>query len=266
MRLLFASVSAAAFLTTTATVLATDGLHWSFVAPVAKPVPAVRHTFSVRNPIDAFVLQRLEAKSLSINTEADKTTLIRRVTFDVTGLPPTPQETREFLADHASDAYEKVIRRLLNSPHFGERWGQHWLDVVRFGESNGYEHDVDRPQAWRYRDWVVRALNQDMPYDRFIQMQVAGDLMSPKDFDSRVATGFLRAGPFHITGGNLDPKEMRQEWLTEAVAGIGTGILGLSIGCARCHDHKYDPIPQVDYYRLQAFFSTTANDDMKFDP
>ena len=179
----------------------------------------------------------------------------------MTGLPPAPAEIAAFLSDKRPDAYERVVQRLLGSPRFGERWAQHWLDVVRFAESNGYEHDLDRPQAWRYRDWVVNALNTDMGYDQFLQSQVAGDLIAPDSFEQRVATGFLRTGPFHITGGNLDPLEMRQEWLTEVVAGIGNGVLGLTIGCARCHDHKFDPIPQSDYYRLQACFASAANLD-----
>jgi len=235
--------------------------HWAFVRPVRPAVPRVKHSAWVRNPIDAFVLQKLASKRLEPSPPADRNTLLRRVTFDLTGLPPTPSEIADFLADRSSNAYDKVVHRLLSSPHFGERWGQHWLDVVRFAESNGYEHDLDRDQAWRYRDWVVRALNIDKPYDQFLREQVAGDLLAPKDFDTHVATGFLRAGPFHITGGNLDPLEMRQEWLTEAVAGIGNGVLGLTINCARCHNHKFDPIPQADYYRLQAFLAPVANRD-----
>jgi hypothetical protein len=214
--------------------------------------------------VDAFVLDRLERAGLAPAVEADRRTLLRRVTFDLTGLPPTPEEIASFLGDRRAGAYERVVDRLLGSKGFGERWGQHWLDVVRFAESNGYEHDDDRPQAWRYRDWVVDALNADMPFDRFVLLQVAGDLLGPDSFEMRTATGFLRTGPFHLTGGNLDPLEMRQEWLTEAVAGIGTGILGLSIGCARCHDHKFDPISQREYYQLQAFLHATANEDRTF--
>jgi len=241
-----------------------EGAHWAFVKPVRPAVPRVAHAASVRNSVDAFVLKSLESRGLTPSPPADRRALIRRVTFDLTGLPPTPSEIAAFLADSSPNAYDRVVSRLLASPHFGERWAQHWLDVVRFGESNGYEHDGDRPQAWRYRDWVVAAFNSDMPYDRFVKLQVAGDLLAPNDFQARVATGFLRAGPYHITGGNLDPVDMRQEWLTEAVAGIGNGILGLTIGCARCHDHKYDPIPQADYYRMQAFFAAAADrDDVK---
>ena len=233
--------------------------HWAFHRPVRPPVPKVMQTNWVKNPIDAFILHKLEQRGLSPSPPAERLTLLRRVTFDLTGLPPTPDEITNFLADRSPLAYETVVSRLLNSKRFGERWAQHWLDVVRFAESNGYEHDLDRPQSWRYRDWVVEALNADKPYNRFLQEQVAGDLLAPDDFNTHVATGFLRAGPFHITGGNLDPNEMRQEWLTETVNTIGNGVLGLTIGCARCHDHKFDPIPQTDYYRLQAFFAAVAN-------
>ena len=217
----------------------------------------------MRNPIDAFVLSELEKKGLSLNRPADRRALLRRVTFDVTGLPPTPEEVKAFLADASPDAYDKVVRRLLASPAYGERWGQHWLDVVRFAETNGYEHDLERPQAWRYRDWVVSALNADMPYDRFLQYQIAGDEIEPANFEARVATGFLRSGPRHITGGNQDEPVNRQEWLTEAANGLSNAVLGLTAGCARCHDHKYDPISQRDYYRLQAFFAASDNHEFK---
>ena len=227
----------------------------------ATPNPLLRKEGAYGNPVDLFVLAKLREKGLSLSPAADRRTIIRRVTYDLTGLPPSPEETAAFLADGRANAYDRVVDRLLASPRFGERWAQHWLDVARFAESNGYEHDLDRTQAWRYRDWVVNALNADLPYDRFLQMQIAGDLIQPDSFDARVATGFLRCGPFHITGGNLDPAEMRQEWLTEAVAGIGNGVLGLTVGCARCHDHKYDPITQKEYYGLQAFFAAAANDD-----
>ena len=236
--------------------------HWSFVPPVRPRVPAIRNREWVRNPIDAFVLAALERKGLSPAPEADRRTLLRRVSLTLTGLPPAPDEIEAFVRDRSPDAYEKVVHRLLESPRYGERWGQHWLDVVRFAETNGFELDADRPQAWRYRDWVVQALNEDMPYDRFISLQVAGDELAPDDWDARVATGFLRAGPRHVVGGNVDPAEDRQEWLTEAVNGLGNAVMGLTIGCARCHDHKYDPVPARDYYRLQAFFA--AADDQDF--
>ncbi|MFN3652721.1 MAG: PSD1 and planctomycete cytochrome C domain-containing protein [Armatimonadota bacterium] len=236
--------------------------HWAFQSPVRPAVPRPRQQGWARNPVDAFVLARLEARGLKPSPEADRLTLLRRVTLDLTGLPPTTAEIAGFLGDRRPDAYERAVDRLLASPRFGERWAQHWLDVVRFGETNGFELDGDRPQAWRYRDYVVRSLNEDRPYDRFLTEQIAGDLLDPKSFDLRVATGFLRAGPQHVVGGNQDEAVNRQEWLTEAVAGVGSAVMGLTIGCARCHDHKYDPVSQADYYRLQAFFAPTINHEL----
>src|SRR5262249_8163466 len=151
---------------------------------------------------------------------ADHRALIRRVTFDLSGLPPTPQEIDSFVNDRSPQAYQKVVKRLLASPRFGERWGQHWLDVVRYAETNGYEHDGERPQAWRYRDYVIKAFNEDKPYNQFLLEQIAGDVITPDDFEKHVATGFLRAGPQHLTGGNQDSPVNRQEWLTEAVNGV----------------------------------------------
>jgi hypothetical protein len=237
--------------------------YWAFRKPVRPAPPPIKNSAWVKNPIDAFVLARLEAKGLSPSPPADKRTLLRRVTFDLTGLPPTPEEIRAFVADNAADAYEKVVRRLLDSPAYGERWAQHWLDVVRFGETNGFELDQEREQAWRYRDYVVNSLNADKPYDRFLIEQIAGDEVDPDSFEMRVATGFLRAGPQHVVAGNQDAAVNRQEWLTEVMFGVGNGILGLTVGCARCHNHKFDPIPQADYYRLQAFFAAADNFDFK---
>ena len=184
------------------------------------------------------------------------------MTFDLTGLPPTPAEIDAFLADRSPQAYERVVKRLLAGPRYGERWAQHWLDVVRFGETNGFELDAEREQAWRYRDYVVKSLNDDKPYDRFIAEQIAGDELDPNSFEMRVATGFLRAGPQHVVAGNQDLAVNRQEWLTEVMF-VGNGIMGLTVGCARCHDHKFDPIPQADFYRLQAFFAASDNHDFK---
>ncbi|MEK7830751.1 MAG: DUF1549 and DUF1553 domain-containing protein, partial [Acidobacteriota bacterium] len=237
--------------------------YWAFVKPQRSAVPSVKNQSWVRTPIDAFVLAKLEAKGLQPSPPADKRTLLRRVIFDLTGLPPSPEEIRAFLADKSPDAYEKVVDRLLASPRYGERWAQHWLDVVRFGETNGFELDADREQAWRYRDYVVNSLNADKPYDQFIVEQIAGDEVDPDSFEMRVATGFLRAGPQHVVSGNLDKAELRQEWLTEVMFGVGNGILGLTVGCARCHDHKFDPIPQADFYRLQSFFAASDNYDYR---
>jgi len=237
--------------------------YWAFRKAVRPPVPAVKNKTWVRTPIDAFILARLEEKGLTPSPRADKSVLLRRVTFDLTGLPPSPEEIRAFLSDTSPDAYEKVVKRLLSSPRYGERWAQHWLDVVRFGETNGFELDVDREQAWRYRDYVVKSLNEDKSYDRFIVEQIAGDEIGPDNFEMHVATGFLRAGPQHVVSGNQDLAVNRQEWLTEVIFGVGNGILGLTVGCARCHNHKFDPIPQADYYRLQSFFAAADNHDFK---
>ncbi len=242
---------------------AAPGTHWAFRPPARPPVPAVKNRAWVRTPVDAFLLAEMERRGVSPSPPADRRTLLRRITLDLTGLLPTPEETDAFVRDAAPDAYEQVVDRLLASPHYGERWAQHWLDVVRFAETNGFEGDGERPQAWRYRDWVAQALNADLPYDRFLTAQIAGDLLDPKDPQLRTATGFLRAGPQHVVGGNADPAELRQEWLTEAVTGVGAGVMGLTVQCARCHDHKFDPIPQADYYRLEAFFARTANQDYR---
>jgi hypothetical protein len=208
-----------------------------------------------------FILARLEKAGLRPAPPADRLTLLRRVTFDLTGLPPTPAEQGAFLADDRPGAYERVVERLLASPHYGERWAQHWLDVARYAETNGYEADGERPQAWRYRDYVVRAFNADKPYDRFVTEQLAGDLLarsaeSPADrAELLIAAGFNRCGPVHQVGGNVDGAVGRQEVLTEMTSAVGAAFLGLTVACARCHDHKFDPIPQADYYRLEAFFS-----------
>ncbi|WP_020468147.1 DUF1549 and DUF1553 domain-containing protein [Zavarzinella formosa] len=244
-----------------------DRQHWSF-QPVKKPVvPVVRNTTAVRNPVDAFILSKQEAAGIAPAKAAEKLSLLRRVTFDLTGLPPTLEEQDAFLADSSPTAYEKVVDRLLASPHFGERQAQHWLDVVRFSESNGYEADGDRVHAWRYRDYVVNSLNSDKPYDTFLIEQLAGDeLATGKDprqsLELLVATGFHRAGPVHLVGGNSDQEVARQEVLTEIVQGIGSALLGMTVSCARCHDHKFDPVSQADYYRLEAFFAGTKFRDV----
>jgi hypothetical protein len=209
--------------------------------------------------VDAFVLARLEQAGLTPAPPASRATLLRRVTFDLIGLPPTPQEIEDFVSDRRPDAYECVVERLLASPHYGERWTQHWLDVVRFAESNGYELDAERPHAWRYRDYVIRAFNHDMPYDRFVTEQLAGDKLASGQASANaellVATGFNRCGQIHLVSGNTDPEVNRLEVLTEMTDAVGSVFLGLTLGCARCHDHKFDPISQADYYRLQGFFA-----------
>jgi hypothetical protein len=196
-----------------------------------------------------------------VPAEADRRTLIRRLTFDLTGLPPTPEEVAAFVNDSAPKAYEKLVDRLLDSPHYGERWGRHWLDVVRYAETEGFEYDRYRPGAWRYRDYIIKAFNDDKPYDRFVFEQLAGDELDQPDTDARVAAGFNRLGPVRRNAGNKDVTSSRHEALAEMTDVIGTVFLGLTVGCARCHDHKFDPIPQADYYRLQAFFAAAQEDD-----
>ncbi|HEV3144095.1 MAG TPA: DUF1549 domain-containing protein [Gemmataceae bacterium] len=241
--------------------------HWSFRSPTRPAIPVVPRSDWIRTPVDAFVLAKLEAAGLSPSPEADKRTLLRRVAFDLTGLPPTLAEQEAFLADARPDAYERLVERLLASAHYGERWAQHWLDVVRYAESNGYEADGERPHAWRYRDYVIRSFNEDKPYNQFLTEQIAGDLLA-KGHEPRsaaedwIATGLHRCGPVHMVGGNTDPEENRQEVLTEMVNGLCSAILGVTMACTRCHDHKFDPFTQGDYYRLQAFFAATKYRDI----
>ena len=247
-------------------ITADEKAHWSFKPPARADLPKVKREAWIRSPIDAFILTKLEAAGLAPSPEADRLTLIRRVTLDLTGLPPTPEEVETFLKDDKPDAYERLVERLLASPHFGERQAQHWLDVVRFAESNGYEADGERMHAWRYRDYVVRSFNADKPYDVFLTEQIAGDeLAAGKDpreaADLWVATGLHRCGPVHMVSGNLENDVIRQELLTEMVAGLGSSVLGLTVGCARCHDHKFDPISQGDFYRIQAFFASARYAD-----
>ncbi len=206
-----------------------------------------------RNPIDRFILKGLRDRGLTPAPEASRVSLIRRITFDLTGLPPTLEQVDSFVADDAPDAYEQLVDRLLASPAYGQRWASHWLDLVRYAESDGYRQDAFRPQAWRYRDYVVRAFNTDKPYDRFLTEQLAGDELDPDDPELRVAVGYLRLGTYEYNQRNA-----RGQWadiLNDITDVTGEVFLGLSIGCARCHDHKFDPILQEDYYRLQAFFT-----------
>jgi hypothetical protein len=234
--------------------------HWAFQKPRPQSPPAAADSAWIRTPVDAFVLARLEAAGLRPAPPADRAVLLRRVTFDLTGLPPTPAEADAFLRDNRPGAYERVVERLLASSHYGERWAQHWLDVARYAESDGYEADGERPSAWRYRDYVVRSFNEDKPYDRFVTEQLAGDELA-RGRDPRpaaellIATGFNRCGQVHVVGGNTDAEVNRQEVLTEMADGAGAAFLGLTVGCARCHDHKFDPVTQKDYFSLQAFFA-----------
>jgi Protein of unknown function (DUF1549)/Protein of unknown function (DUF1553) len=226
------------------------GRYWAFQKVVRPAVPP-----GSGNPIDAFILQELRRKQLEPSKPLDRAQLLRRVTYDLTGLPPTPAELDAFLKDPSRDAYEKVVDRLLASPHYGERWAAKWLDVVRYADTNGFELDQDRPHAWRYRDYVIRCFNQNKPYHRFIREQIAGDEMFPGDHEALIATGYLRAGSEHVVAGNIDPEESRQEVLTEIATNVGQTFLGMTINCARCHNHKFDPILQADFYSLQAIFA-----------
>ncbi|HEU5117916.1 MAG TPA: DUF1549 and DUF1553 domain-containing protein, partial [Isosphaeraceae bacterium] len=232
---------------------AADPTHWAFTPPERPPVPTVESTSWVRNPVDAFILARLDENGLKPAPEADQATLVRRLCFDLTGLPPSLELQKTFLADDASDAYERLVDRLLASPQYGERWAQHWLDLARYADTDGFEFDQARPDAWRYRDWVIDALNRDMPYDQFLQWQMAGDEMAPDDPTAFIATGFHRCYPDMV---DLNDQGLRrQNALNDITETTGLVFLGLTIGCARCHDHKFDPISQRDFYRLQAFFT-----------
>jgi hypothetical protein len=231
-----------------------------FQLPHRPAVPAVKNGSWPRNAIDAFVFARLEAKGLNPSRPADRLRLLRRVTFDLTGLPPTAQEQDAFLADTSPDAYARVAERLLASPRFGERWAQHWLDLVRYADSDGFKEDALRPDAHRYRDWVIRAFNAKMPYDQFVRLQLAGDELAPGDPDALVATGLNRLWPDEYNAANLEQR--RQEILDDTIDTAGLAFLGLTVGCARCHDHKYDPISQKDYFRLQSFFAALQPRDL----
>jgi hypothetical protein len=236
-----------------------DRAHWAF-QPVRRPaLPPVGNTAWVANGIDAFVLAGLEAKGIEPNPRATRRELIRRLYFDLLGLPPTPDEVEAFSADTSAEAYRELVDRLLARPEYGERWARHWLDVVRFAQSNGYERDGEKPLAWRYRDYVIRAFNEDKGYDRFVQEQIAGDELPDATPDGIVATGFQRLG---VWDDEPDDKAVAEfDELDDIVSTAGTAFLGLTLGCARCHDHKFDPISQADYYRFLAFFRNIRLND-----
>ena len=225
---------------------------WSF-QPVNRPaIPAVQQTDWVKSPIDAFVLAKLEANHLTPAAPATKVVLLRRAYYDLTGLPPTPAETEAFLNDAAPNAFEKVVDRLLASPRYGEKWARHWLDVVRYAETNSFERDGIKPNAWRFRDYVIASFNKDKPYDQFVREQVAGDELKPVTADGITATGFYRLGIWDDEP--ADRMQARMDEFDDMVTTTGQAFLGLTVNCARCHDHKLDPIPQKDYYRLVSFF------------
>lgn len=239
--------------------------HWS-LRPRSQPAvpqftgPKLRSW--VRNPVDAFILQQLQQAGIEPAVEADRRTLIRRLTFDLTGLPPTPEEITTFVSDQRPDAYERVVDRLLASPSYGERWGRHWLDVIRYAESEGFEYDRPHVGAWRFRDYVIDSFNRDKAYDQFVREQLAGDEIDPTNAELQVAVGFHRLGAVRRNAGNQELAFSRDEVLTEMTDILGSAFLGLTIGCARCHDHMFDEISQADYYCLQAFFAATQEHDI----
>ncbi|MBM3872050.1 MAG: DUF1549 domain-containing protein, partial [Verrucomicrobia bacterium] len=239
--------------------------YWAFRPLKPVTVPTVKNAAWAKTPIDRFILARLETAKLTPSKPATHEQLLRRATFDLTGLPPTPEETAAFLADPSPNALATVVDQLLSRSAYGERWGRHWLDIVRYAESNGYEFDAFRPGAFHYRDWVIRAFNDGMPYDRFIRWQLAGDKLQPDSVEGASATGFLVAGPYpgQITAKTVE--RIRYDQLDDMVSTIGSGFLGLTLGCVRCHEHKYDPIPQTDYYGIAAALARTVHSEMKVD-
>ena len=236
-----------------------SALHWAFQKPVEPALPPINNSLWPRSPIDVFVLRRLEESGLAPSPVADRHLLIRRTTFSLTGLPPTTEEIAAFVADQAPGAYARVVDRLLASPHYGEHWGRHWLDVARYADSNGLDENAAHANAWRYRDYVIRAFNEDKPYDAFVQEQLAGDLL-PADEPSAlneqlIATGFLSLGPKVLA--EVDKTKMEMDIIDEQMDTLGKALLGLSFGCARCHDHPFDPISVEDYYALAGIFKST---------
>ncbi|HEV8146439.1 MAG TPA: PSD1 and planctomycete cytochrome C domain-containing protein [Bryobacteraceae bacterium] len=242
-------------------VTAARSTHWAFQPVVKPPRPLVSQREWVRTPIDRFVLARLEKEKIAPSPEADRYTLIRRLSLDLTGLPPTPKEIAEFVADKRPDAYERVVDRLLISPHYGEKWARAWLDLAHYADSDGYEKDNSRPWAWRYRNWVIEALNRDEPFDQFTIEQLAGDLLEKPSVEQRVATGFLRNTLTNREAG-VDRIEARFEQIVNRTNTVATTWLGLTVGCAQCHNHKFDPISQQEYYKMFAFFDHAEEEDI----
>lgn len=238
-------------------ITASDRDHWSLKPRQSDAVPTTKNEHWQRNPVDAFIAAELESRGLKPQPEADRRTLIRRVSLDLTGLPPTPEEVATFIADESPTAFESLVDRLLALPAYGERSAQHWLDLARFAETDGFEHDNIRANAWRYRDWVINAYNSDMPYDRFVRLQIAGDLLEPDNEAAAIATQFCVSGPDMPDINSQD--ERRHTLLNEMTATVGEVIFGMQIGCAQCHDHKYDPVSQADFYRLRAIFEPSIS-------
>ena len=236
--------------------------HWSFRPPLRPGLPEG----DAPNPIDHFIGARLARKGLTLAPEADRRTLLRRITFDLTGLPPTPVEIDHFLDDKSPDAYQHLIDRLLDSEAYGERWGRFWLDVVRYADSNGLDENVAHGNAWRYRNYVIAAFNQDKPFHEFLTEQIAGDLMPETKSTAAnnrrvIATGFLVLGPKVLA--EVDKVKMEMDIIDEQVSTVGQAFMGMTFGCARCHDHKFDPVPTRDYYSIQAVFGTAQLADRK---
>jgi mono/diheme cytochrome c family protein len=235
--------------------------YWAFAKPVRTGLPTVPSAAWQRNPVDAFLLSSMKAKGLAPSPRADRRTLVRRAYLDLLGLPPTPEQVDAFVNDKSPDAWPRLIDSLLASPHYGERWARYWLDLVRYADSGGFEFDVDRPEAWRYRDYVVNAFNKDKPYSQFVREQLAGDEYTPVTDEAMIATGFLRVGP-NLGGGERG----RQDALDDLVSTTSLTFMGMTVGCARCHNHKFDPIPQKDYYRIQSVFVSTRGLDFPLVP
>ena len=227
--------------------------HWAYVKPIDHSPPSGT---GAKHPIDAFILDKLKKSGLPANELAQPSALLRRAHFDLIGLPPELDQVDAFLEDHSEKAFEETIDRLLASPHYGEKWGRHWLDLVRYAETNGYERDGDKPLAWRYRDYVIRAFNENKPYDRFVQEQLAGDELPEADADAITATGFHRLGIWDDEP--ADRELARYDYLDDILRTSGDIFLAMSIGCARCHDHKIDPIPTKDYYSMLSFFANVS--------
>src|SRR5262245_26448734 len=226
--------------------------HWAFQSVIEPAVPHLRNRAWVRSPIDAFIAARHDAAGLTPAAEAPRRVLIRRLSLDLLGLPPSPEEVAAFVADASPDAYEKLVDRLLASPAHGERWGRHWLDLARWADTEGYESNHLRPYAWRYRDYVVRSLNADKPYDRFVREQIAGDELLPFSDENLIATGFLAAA--RLSSNEEDKARQRNDVLVDVANATASALLGLTMNCAQCHSHKFDPINARDYYRFQGFF------------
>ncbi len=220
--------------------------YWAFKLPVQKTPPLATNP-ELSHPIDRFLEAARAEKKLVAAPRADKRTLIRRAYLDLIGLPPSPADVDAFVADRSDDAWDKLITKLLASPQYGERWGRHWLDVARYADSNGFEQDYDRPNAWRYRDYVINAFNQDKPYNQFLKEQIAGDELDYVTPETLIATGFLRAGP-RVLFREKDNPERRWDYVDDLIATLGRGVMGMTVNCARCHNHKFDPIAQKDYY------------------